>query len=464
MSPLRHAPTTAVMAMRGNGWRSLMDKRTIMASPHIAATPEPALTPADMAQLITNPRSFAEPQRVHDALAWLRANLPVSLAVTADFEPFWLITKHRDVMEIERQSGIFHNGDRSTVLIPEKMLRAVEHAVHSPHLTRSLVNMDGQEHRLFRSLTQSWFMPGNVKRLSDRIRSIARNHVDRMMRRGGECDFVSDVALHYPLHVVMEILGVPEEDEGRMLVLTQQLFGARDPELARDAAAMDDPASGLAMFQAVLGDFHAYFNALTAERRSSPRDDLASVIANARIDGKPISERDANGYYVLVATAGHDTTSASTAGAIWALAERPELLRQVQADPSLIGGLVEEAIRWTTPVKHFMRTATQDYDLRGQTIKAGDWVMLSYLSANRDEDVFAAPFDFRIDRHPNGQVAFGYGAHLCLGQHLAKLEMRILLEEMLPRLKSLAIAGQPAWTQSSFVSGPKRLPIRFEAN
>lgn len=435
-----------------------------MTSSNTATAPADALTPADLAELITNPRSFAEPQRVHDAFAWLRANRPVSLAVTADFEAFWLVTKHQDVMDIERQANIFHNGDRSTVLIPERMLRAVEGAIQSPHLTRSVVNMDDHEHRAFRSLTQSWFMPGNVKKLSERIRGIARNHVDRMFARGGECDFVSDVALHFPLHVVMEILGVPEEDEGRMLVLTQQLFGARDPELARDAAAMDDPAKGLAMFQAVLGDFNAYFSKLTADRRENPRDDLASVIANAQIDGKPISERDANGYYVLVATAGHDTTSASTSGAIWALAERPELLRQVQADPSLIGGLVEEAIRWTTPVKHFMRTATQDYELRGQTIKAGDWVMMSYLSANRDEDVFEAPAEFRIDRNPNKQIAFGYGPHVCLGQHLAKLEMRILLEELLPRLKSLEIAGTPAWTQSNFVSGPKRLPIRFEAN
>ncbi|MDF8335676.1 cytochrome P450 [Novosphingobium cyanobacteriorum] len=422
---------------------------------------EPAVVPADMGETLVDPASFANPDKVHEVLGWLRANRPVAQVRADGFDPFWLITKHQDVMDIERQADIFHNGDRSTVLVPSKMARAIEATMQSPHLTRSVVNMDDREHRLYRALTQSWFMPGNVKKLTDRIRTIARVHVDRMLGRDGKCDFVSDVALHFPLHVVMEILGVPEEDEGRMLLLTQQLFGARDPELSRQADAVDDPDKMLAMFQAVLGDFNTYFTKLTADRRASPRDDVATVIANAEIDGKPIAAHEANGYYVLVATAGHDTTSASTAGAMWALAERPDLLRQIQANPALIGGLVDEAIRWTTPVKHFMRTATQDYELRGQTIKAGDWMMLSYLSANRDEDAFDAPFDFRVDREPNRQIAFGYGAHVCLGQHLAKLEMRILMEELLPRLDSIELDGTPAWTQSNFVSGPKRLPVRF---
>lgn len=428
-----------------------------------AALQPDALAPSDMAEMITDPRSYADPAQVEDAFAWLRANKPVSQVVTQTYDPFWLITKHADVLEIERQADVFRNGDRSTVLVGRDMLQALDERLHTPHLSRSVVNMDDREHRVYRSLTQSWFMPGSVKKLSDRIRVIARAHVERMLARGGECDFVSDVALHFPLHIVMEILGVPEEDEDRMLLLTQQLFGARDPELSRQADAMSDPAKALDVFEAVLGDFYSYFDKLTEDRRASPRDDVASVIANALIDGEPIGKREANGYYVLVATAGHDTTSASTSGAIWALAERPELLARLQADPSGIKGLVDEAIRWTTPVKHFMRTAARDYELRGQTIKAGDWLMLSYLSANRDEEVFDDPKAFRIDREANKQLAFGYGAHVCLGQHLAKLEMQILLEELLPRLKSVELAGTPAWTQSVFVSGPKRLPIRFEA-
>lgn len=165
--------------------------------------------------------------------------------------------------------------------------------------------------------------------------------------------------------------------------------------------------------------------------------------------------------YILVATAGHDTTSASTSGAMWALAQRPHLLDQIKERPSLIPALVEEAIRWVTPVKHFMRTAAADCEINGHQFRSGDWIMLSYMSANRDESVFSDPFEFRVDRSSNQQVAFGYGPHVCVGQHLAKLEMTILFEELLPRIRTLELNGEGAWTQSNFVSGPKRLPIRF---
>ena len=417
--------------------------------------------PAEMAARLVNPASFGDPATLHAARAWLRGHQPVSLVDTAGVDPFWLVSRHGDIMEIERQPDIFRNGDLSTVLIGSPMLKAVENATGCPHLTRNMVNMDGAEHRAYRSLVQSWFMPGNVKKLTDDIREIARAHVDRMMGLGGECDFVADVALHYPLHVIMSILGVPEEDEQRMLMLTQQLFGARDPELSRKADAMADPDTAIKVFGAVVADFHAYFSNITANRRAEPRDDLATIIANAMIDGKPIDERAANDFYILVATAGHDTTSASTAGAIWALAERPALLAEVKANPDLIPALVDEAIRWVTPVKHFMRAVARDHEVNGHQYKAGDWVMLSYMSANRDEAVFDDPFEFRLDRPANKQIAFGYGPHLCVGQHLARLEMKTLFEELLPRIESLEIAGEPAWTQATLVSGPKRLPIRF---
>lgn len=420
-----------------------------------------AKAPAEIAARVANPASYADPQALHRDFSWLRANLPLSYAEPPNYDPFWVVTRHADIMEIERQPEIFRNGDRSTVLLAAPMADAVEQAKGCPHLTRSMVNMDGPEHRSYRSLVQSWFMPGNVKKLTDEIRVIARAHADRMLQRDGECDFVADVALHYPLHVIMSILGVPEQDEQRMLLLTQQLFGARDPELSRKAEAMADPATAIKVFESVIGDFHGYFSKISEQRRQSPSDDLATIIANAIIDGRPIDETAANDFYMLVATAGHDTTSASTAGAIWALAERPDLLARVKADPSLMPALVDEAIRWVTPVKHFMRTASRDHEVAGQTIREGDWVMLSYMSANRDEAVFDEPSTFRLDRPANKQIAFGYGPHLCVGQHLARLEMRILLEELLPRIETLELAGEGTWTQSTLVSGPKRLPIRF---
>ena len=332
-----------------------------------------------------------------------------------------------------------------------------------PNLVRSLVQMDAPDHPKYRALTQGWFMPANLGKFEPRIREIARATVARMVEKGGQCDFVADVALGYPLHVIMEILGVPEKDEPRMLRLTQELFGPQDPDTARIRDALT-PEQFSAMMQSVVNDFGSYFRAITEDRRRNPREDLASVIANARIGGDYMSEHDATSYYMIVATAGHDTTSSSTAGAIWALAENADEFAKVKANPALIPGLVDEAIRWMTPVKHFMRSATADTELGGRKINRGDWLMLCYASGNRDEEVFEEPYKFRCDRKPNRHIAFGYGAHLCLGQYLAKLEMRILFEELLPRLKSVALDGEVKMTQAYFVNGPKRLPIRFELN
>jgi len=189
-------------------------------------------------------------------------------------------------------------------------------------------------------------------------------------------------------------------------------------------------------------------------RRANPKDDLATVIANGKINGAYLPPLDMTSYYMIVATAGHDTTSSSTAGAVWALAENPQEFAKVKANPDLIPGLVDEAIRWMTPVKTFMRSATAETELGGRKIAKGDWLMLCYASGNRDEEVFEDPFTFRSDRKPNRHVAFGYGAHLCLGQHLAKMEMRILFEELLPRLKSIALDGEVKMTQPPSSTGP----------
>jgi hypothetical protein len=331
----------------------------------------------------------------------------------------------------------------------------------SPHLVRTLVQMDAPDHPKYRVLTQSWFLPQNIRGLEARIRQIAREHVDRMASLGGECDFVQDVALSYPLRVIMEILGVPPADEPRMLKLTQELFGAGDPELNRSRSANPEQGGGMGDLQAVIADFFMYFKKITDERKAHPGSDLASVIANGQIDGAPINDFEALCYYVIVATAGHDTTSSSTAGAVWGMCQFPEAFAKLKADPALIPGLVDESIRWVTPVKHFMRSATQDALLRGREVKKGDWLMLCYPSGNRDEEVFDEPDVFRPERSPNRHLSFGYGAHLCLGQHLAKMEMRILWEELIPRLTSLEFAGQPTRAEAAFVGGPKHLPIRF---
>jgi cytochrome P450 len=421
--------------------------------------------PQPLADSLGTPSAYAD-GTVLETYRWLRKNQPFGVAKIDGVDPFWVATKHADILEISRQNDLFHSGDRSPTLTTQVMDKRVREMMGgSPHLLRTLVQMDAPEHPKYRALTQGWFMPQNLRGLEDRIRKIARTAVDKMADLGGECDFVQQVALHYPLHVIMTILGVPESDEPRMLKLTQELFGAADPELGRQGDATPTRMSTSEEPQmdfGVIVDFSNYFRALSEDRRKHPTDDLATIIANSQIDGQPISDLEAMSYYIIVAAAGHDTTSSSVGGAMWALAERPGEVKKLKADPSLIPGLVDESIRWTTPVKTFMRTATQDTEFAGQQLKQNDWIMLCYASGNRDEEVFEAPDDFRVDRKPNKHLAFGYGAHLCLGQHLAKMEMRILWEEMLPRLKSVELAGTPALSEAVFVNGPKRLPIRFE--
>jgi cytochrome P450 len=283
-----------------------------------------------------------------------------------------------------------------------------------------------------------------------------------MAELGGECDFARDIAMQFPLHVILSILGLPESDYPRMLQLTQELFGSEDPELARGK----DPADLLQVLQ----DFIGYFTTLTEDRRANPAGDLASTIANGRLGGsaddphagEPMGIVETISYYVIVATAGHDTTSSAMAGGVQALIEHPDQLQRLRDDPGLLDTAVDEIVRWVTPVKHFMRTATEPYVVGGHELRPGDMVLLSYPSANRDDDVFDDPFRFDVGRSPNPHLAFGFGAHYCLGAKLAKMEIKALLTELVPRLRSIELAGEPALSHATFVSGLKHLPVRYD--
>jgi cytochrome P450 len=389
------------------------------------------------------------------AFAWLRQNDPLARGEVLGYEPFWVVTKHADILTVSKDNKRFPYGDRPSTFID----REGEIAMRTQPV-RTLVQMDEPDHMKYRLLTQTWFMPKNIKALEPRIRELARQSVAQMQASGNTCDFAAEIALHYPLHVIMEIFGIPPDDEPRMLQLTQQLFGNNDPDLQRKKEA-DTPEQEVARQQAVMMDFFAYFNSLIEARRAEPRQDVASVIANSQISGEPIPVIEAMAYFMLLATAGHDTTSATTAGALWALAERPVEYDKLKKDLALIPSFVDESIRWASPVRHFMRSSAEDTELRGQKIAKGDWLMLCYPSGNRDEEVFEAPGDFRVDRSPNQHLAFGYGAHVCIGMHLAKMEMRILWEELLPRLQALAPAGEAKFSRSNFVSRLKSAPIRY---
>ena len=418
--------------------------------------------PSEIATRVVDPKAYADGS-IYDAYKWLRANDPLGHVEVDGYDPFRVVTRHADVKEISRQNDLFHNGPQAVLNTQVGIRKSFELTGGKP-LVNSLVQMDPPEHGIYRGLTSAWFQPGNLKTLEGRIRELARQSVERMAQTGGQCDFVNEIALHYPLHVIMEILGLPPEDEALMLKLTQEMFGATDPELNQRTSSLNIKDEAQELDMTSLMTMMDYFNKLTEDRRANPTDDLASIIANATIDGEPLDTMATMGYYIITATAGHDTTSSSTGGGMWALAEHPEEFAKLKADPELLTTFIDEAIRWTTPVKHFMRNATRDAEVNGQAIAEGDWLMLCYASANRDEAVFDDPDTFRIDRKPNRHIAFGYGAHLCLGQYLGRMEMRILFEELLPRLESVELDGEPALSEAYFVNGPKRLPIRFKMN
>ncbi|WP_433174870.1 cytochrome P450 [Actinoallomurus sp. CA-150999] len=413
-----------------------------------------SLTVDEAGRMLANPGAYADDRRFHESLALLRRESPVHRVDDVPaYNPFWAITKHADVLEIERNHQLFLNAPRpvlATAEFDELNRQREEQGV----ALRTLIHMDDPDHRVIRAIGADWFRPRAMRALEPRVKELAKRYVDRMVERGGECDFVQDIAVHFPLYVILSLLGLPESDFDRMLKLTQELFGGDDTEFQRGTT----PEEKLQ----VLLEFFAYFQELTQARRIDPTDDLASAIANARIDGEPLNDFDTASYYVIIATAGHDTTSSTISGGLHALIQNPGELARLRDKPELMPLAVDEMIRWVTPVKEFMRTATKDYELRGVTIREGDSVLLSYPSANRDEEVFADPFRFDVGRDPNKHLAFGFGVHYCLGAALARIEVRAFYEELLPRLRSIELAGEPENIATLFVGGLKRLPVRYD--
>lgn len=415
------------------------------------------MSPDDAGLALIDPAAYADPGRYHAAAELLRRRSPVHWVDGEGVRPFWAITRHADVMEIERNHEIFLNGPRP-LLMPEA---AERYMAENGGELRTLIHLDDPDHKQQRAIGANWFSPRAMRRLQVRVDELARRYVDRMAELGTGCDFASDIAVHYPLYVILSLLGLPESDFPRMLQLTQELFGGADPERRRGQSDEERLATLL--------DFFAYFQKITADRRATPTEDLASAIANATVDGEPLSDLDTASYYTIVATAGHDTTSSTIAGGLHALIEHPaERARLTDAlaadgrDAKLMATAIDEMIRWVTPVMEFMRTATADYDLHGTTIKQGESVLLAYPSANRDEDVFADPYHFDVGRDPNRHLAFGHGIHFCLGAALARMETRAFFTELLPRLTSIELAGDPEYVQTIFVGGLKHLPIRYE--
>lgn len=398
---------------------------------------------------IASGKTYGDLNTQHELFSRLRAEDPVHWTHPEGFRPFWTISKNADILEIERQSDRFLNSPRSklfSIEFEESVKKLME---GKTHLVRGLPQMDGDEHKSYRQLTQSWFQPKQVKLLEGKFQELARRSVDEMQAMDGICDFYNDIAAWYPLRVIMLILGLPEEDAPRLFRTTMAYFGGSDPEVQK----------GSDLIKAAQ-DFVNYFDGVSEDRRRNPTDDAASLIANSMIDGKPIGHHEASSYYIALASAGHDTTSSTAAGGVLALIQNPDEWRKLKADPNLVPAAIDEMVRWVSPVKHFFRTATEDYELRGKKIKAGDALMMCYPSGNRDEETFTDPFSFRVDRSPNRHVGFGYGAHSCLGMFMAKLELQYLFRELIKRVDTFELTGMPAWVETSFVGGLKRLPVR----
>jgi cytochrome P450 len=406
----------------------------------------------DLGRIFADPAAYADPVAWHEAARRLRDEAPISRVSLPEYQDFWAITRHADIMEIERNADVFTNAP-----VPVLQARAAYDAgvAEEAGAVKTLVQMDGDEHRAHRNIVSDWFRPANVKRLNDRVTQLAKESVDRMQALGPECDFANDVAMHFPLQVILSILGLPEEDHLRMLRLTQELFGAEDPDIGRvgeDASVLE-----------VMLEFVDYFTGLAADRRESPTGDLASVIANAELDGAPLPDMDVMGYYLIIATAGHDTTSNSIAGGMLALIEHRDQLDLLQSEPELIDHAADELIRYVSPVKHFIRTCRAPFTVREVTFEPGDVTLLSFASGNRDQDVFADPFRLDARRANASQhLAFGFGQHFCLGAQLARLEVRAFFRELLGRLGSVELTAEPTFVHSTLVSGPKTLPIRYD--
>ena len=405
-------------------------------------------------EALADPSAYKHYDDILALTARMRKEKPVAYVNPDGYRPFWAVTKHDDIKFVEQNWDRFLAAPRS-VIQPVAQEQASEKFFGSTQSQSSLPTMDGDLHKAYRQVALQFFMPRQVKQLAPQIEQAAKHYVDQMAAMDGACDFAADIAFYYPLRVITRLIGIPEEDEPRILKWTQQVFGSLDDEFSADGA------SGAEAFMQVLQELGGYFMALVQDRLQNPKDDIATVLANARINGEPMGPHELTSYFILMATAGHDTTSAALSGGLQALIEHPEQMAKLQANPDLLPGAVEEIVRWVAPVKHFMRTAAEDVEVGGQSIKKDDALALFYASACRDETIFENPDQFDIERAPNKHIAFGFGPHVCLGQHLARLELEHFLKELLPRLDHIELGGEPDMLEAIFVAGLKRLPVKF---
>lgn len=395
---------------------------------------------------IATPEHYERHGYPHPEWTWLRRHDPVFWYERPNVDPFWVITKHADIIDIGKQPEIFLNAPRLAVFTND--LPPPEEGV-----ARHLLNMDPPDHARYRRVTSGWFTPRAIRAMDGKVDRVTREVLDGAAEKT-DGDFVRDVSARITIAVIAEMLGVPHRDWELLFRWTNEIIAPQDPEFQHGAT----PEETLNRARIEL---FTYFNDLVTERRARPTDDIVSVVANGQVNGAPLPPVELLSYYFLLVVAGNETTRNAMTGGMLAFLENPAEWQRLRANPALLESAVEEIVRWTTPVIQFARTATRDYPLRGKTIRAGQSVCLFYASGNRDEEVFEQPFRFRIDREPNPHIAFGMGEHVCLGAHLARLELRHAFAQLRQRLEQCELAGVVARVRSSFVGGIKRAPMRW---
>jgi cholest-4-en-3-one 26-monooxygenase len=376
--------------------------------------------------------------RDHDPLYWVE---------TLEHRPFWAVTRHADITAISRDPHRFLNAPRLTV--------GSSQGADLP--VRMLLNMDPPEHHAYRSLLNKRFTKRALRGLSAQVDSIATSLVDSIAYDGeiGEVDFVERVSARLPIWVIAEMLGVPRSDWKLLFDWTNRTVGAGDAEFRSRGMSGADTMNDAAK------EMFGYFTQMAEERRKRPTDDLASALTHAAIDGERLPNYELLSYFFLLVVAGNETTRNATSGGLLALIENPGEFDRVRRDRDLLDPLVEEILRWTSPVVHFCRTASEDVEMHGQKVRAGDSLCLFYPSANRDERTFEHADRFLIDRRPNRHIAFGVGEHFCLGAHVARLELRVLFRHLVERMEFVELAGEVERLRSSVIGGIKHMPIRY---
>jgi cholest-4-en-3-one 26-monooxygenase len=398
-------------------------------------------------QELVDPARYGQRGYPHELWARMRAEAPVTLVESPDYEPFWAITKHADVQQVAAQPHRYSSARGITLRRPNQP------DFHSD----VLVVLDPPRHGPLRRVASPRFTPKAMRARRADIERIAVELVNDMVAGGttGEVDFVEMIAAPFPLAVIAWTLGVRREDVGLLHRWTNEVIGKNDPEYRREG---ESPGQTI---KRARGELHTYFGELVEERRRQPEDDLVSELVGADIDGQPLTEEELVSYCELLVEAGNETTRNAISGGLLALIEHPAEWAKLRADPELVPDAAEEILRWVSPISHFTRTATEDTEVRGVTIRAGEQVAIFFASANRDEDVFDDPFAFRVDRRPNPHLAFGFGEHFCMGAHLARVELDVIFRLLAARFESFEVAG-PVVRLESIVNGSlKHLPVRY---